>query len=148
MKNIFVDTFIDNQSRTGSKIQCVSGKNIPSSRDELFSIEDTNVQDRSDYSLIDDFDDDDVDDERVATSLLENDLNEKYKSIRRDQVRSGSIKHIQNALRSLKTRTLVNLESNRKMFEFSDRNVRYGDPLPQRSLYRELRILSKFELKA
>lgn len=148
---------LDNNNNTNKK-----------SYEDLFSIEesttarDDDEDDDDELNVVTDSSDDDneYDDfdssyyrnheentEKGKGSLLAEDLNEKYKSIRRSQAKSGSAKHVVFQMKSLKAKTQFGHEMNEKMNRFDDRNVRYGDPLPQRPLYRELRILSKtFEI--
>lgn len=126
------------------------------SYEELFSIEDTSTcKDDDEFEEVTDSSDDDEKinddyaDENEDSYLQANlftDLNEKYKSIRRSQAKSGSAKHIVFQMKSLKATTQCNHELNKKENSHADRNVRYGDPLPRRPLYRELRILSKYEV--
>lgn len=137
--------------------RCVSGVSTrpatsKKSYEDLFSIEDTStcndefeeVTDSSDDENA--HDDDDEDEDAHLQRNLFTDLNEKYKSIRRSQAKSGSTKHIVFQMKSLKATTQSNHDMNRKAYSYADRNVRYGDPLPRRPLYRELRILSKYKM--
>lgn len=133
-----------------SKSRCLSGKSLAAGggEDSLFNIEESYWHDDDLPMLVySSGEEDDTTKKSTQISIL-NDPNERYKSIRRSQTRSGSSKDILFQMRSLKSKTNFSLESNKKLYNFSDRTVRYGDPLPQRPLYRELRILSKFELTA
>jgi len=148
IKNVFLDSFLEQSSKSEPISRCLSGVSRSMDKkslvEELFSIEESTWRGETD-----EFGDapvcESTDDENEEISLL-NDPNERYKSIRRSQVKSGSAKDVLFQMKSLKAKTKFNHEQNQKIYNYSDRNVRYGDPLPRRPLYRELRILSKFEL--
>jgi hypothetical protein len=69
----------------------------------------------------------------------------KSKSVRRPLQRAVTYADILFKLKSLHSRVKYCNEQNVINFNFDDRNTRYGGKLPQRKIYRQLRILSKFE---
>jgi hypothetical protein len=139
--NPFLNNFISN-SRLDDLSRCLSGQSRGNSakKVDLFSIEESLNQD-IEYEINDGFFEGDDEND----GLFKNDLSESNKSIRRGQIRSGSAKDILFQMRYLKSRAKSSIEKNRQKFNIEDRNVRYGGPLPTAGLYRELRILSKFE---
>ena len=67
------------------------------------------------------------------------------KSIRRPLRRSGSSKDFFKRLQSLESKVKYCHEQNAINLKSEDRNIRYGDPLPKKKIYRQLRIISQFE---
>lgn len=69
----------------------------------------------------------------------------EMKSIRRPLRNASSARDIVNKLKSLENKVNYYRTQNRANNRIDDRNVRYGGPLPRREIYRQLRILSKFD---
>ena len=67
------------------------------------------------------------------------------KSIRRPLRRSGSSKDFFKRLQALESKVKYCHEQNAINLKSEDRNVRYGDPLPKKKIYRQLRVISQFE---
>jgi hypothetical protein len=57
----------------------------------------------------------------------------------------SSAKDFGAKVRSLEAKVKYCQDQNKINFKKSDRNIRYGDPLPKNNIYRQLRIISQFD---
>lgn len=70
---------------------------------------------------------------------------DRFKSIRRPLLSTGSARDVQARIRGLQTRVDFCRAQSENAFRKHDRHVRYGEPLPKVKIYRQLRIMTKME---
>ena len=67
------------------------------------------------------------------------------KSIRRPLCNLNTSKDFINKMKSLEAKAKYCQDQNKINFKKTDRNIRYGDDPPKNNIYRQLRIISKFD---
>lgn len=84
--------------------------------------------------------------DEVNKNALDNqEATEKFKSIRRPLMRTGSIVDVEIKVKSLKAKVDFCRDKSEIECVKHDRNIRYGEPLPKCKIYRQLRIISKVD---
>lgn len=83
--------------------------------------------------------------DKAFSSDYQNENLIRNKSIRRPLRKTDSVNDVLHKVKSLKNKVEYCRKENEVNLKADDRNVRYGDSLPKKKIYRQLRILSQFE---